>query len=142
MKTDCIATHQVDYVLGLAKNNRLKASIADDLEQAKALYASTGEAARVFRDFRYQTLESWSCERRVAGKAEHLSQGENPRFIVSSINREQCDARRLYEDVYCAWVIGKTASRNSNWRCLRIAPPLTGGTPSNCGSTSPRSPMG
>ena len=95
-------TYQVDYVLGLAKNNRLKKHIADDLEQAKALYEVTGKAARVFRDFRYQTLKSWSCERRVVGKAEYLSKGENPRFIVSSINQEACDTRRLYEDVYCA----------------------------------------
>ena len=94
--------HQVGYVLGLAKNNRLKARIVDDMAQAKILYEMTGEAARVFRDFRYRTLKSWSCERRVVGKAEYLSKGENPRFIVSSINLEECDARQLYEAVYCA----------------------------------------
>ena len=94
--------HNVDYVLGLAKNNRLKKCITDDLEQAKALYAGTGEAARVFRDFRYRTLDSWSRERRVVGKAEYLSKGENPRFIVSSINQEEHNARSLYEAVYCA----------------------------------------
>ena len=94
--------HQVDYVLGLSKNNRLKTCIADDLEEAKARYEVTGEAARVFRDFRYQTLKSWSCERRVVGKAEYLSKGENPRFIVSSINQEEWDARRLHEAMYCA----------------------------------------
>lgn len=94
--------HQVDYVLGLSKNNRLKRSLADDLEQAKARYEDTGKAARVFRDFRYRTLKSWSCERRVVGKAEYLSKGENPRFIVSSIHQEEHDARRLYEDIYCA----------------------------------------
>ena len=49
------------------------------------MYEGTGKAARVFRDFRYRTLKSWSCERRVVGKAEYLSKGENPRFIVSSI---------------------------------------------------------
>ena len=95
-------THQVDYVLGLAKNNRLKKFIIDEMEQAKGLYGSTGKAARVFGDFRYRTLKSWSCERRVVGKAEYLSKGENPRFIVSSINQESCDTRRLYEEVYCA----------------------------------------
>ena len=94
--------HRVDYVLGLAKNNRLKAGIADEMEQAKALYEGTGEAARVFKDFRYRTLKSWSCERRVVGKAEYLSKGENPRFIVSSICQKECDGRRLYEAVYCA----------------------------------------
>ena len=92
----------VEYVLGLAKNARLKALIAEELQQAKAEYESSGEAARVFRECRYQTLESWSRERRVVGKAEHLSKGANPRFIVSSIPSEEQDARTLYEDLYCA----------------------------------------
>ena len=92
----------VEYVLGLAKNARLKALIAEELQQAKAEYESSGEAARVFRECCYQTLESWSRERRVVGKAEHLSKGANPRFIVSSIPSEEQDARTLYEDLYCA----------------------------------------
>ena len=82
----------VEYVLGLAKNARLKALIAEELQQAKAGYESSGEAARVFRECRYQTLESWSRERRVVGKAEHLSKGANPRFIVSSLPSEEYDA--------------------------------------------------
>ena len=90
----------VEYVLGLAKNPRLKALIAEELQQAKAEYESSGEAARVFRECRYQTLESWSRERRVVGKAEHLSKGANPRFIVSSLPSEEYDARTLYEDLY------------------------------------------
>ena len=89
------------YVLGLAKNARLKALIAEELQQAKAEYESSGEAARVFRECRYQTLESWSRERRVVGKAEHLSKGANPRFIVSSIPSEEQEIRTLYEDLYC-----------------------------------------
>lgn len=95
-------SHAVDYVLGLAKNNRLKSQIVDELSQAKQAYEDSGEAARVFKDFRYQTLDSWSCERRVVGKAEHLSKGENPRFVVSSINPEELDGRQLYEEFYCA----------------------------------------
>ena len=92
----------VEYVLGLAKNPRLKALIADELQQAKAEYEAGGEAARVFKECRYQTLTSWSCARRVVGKAEHLSKGANPRFIVSSLPSEEYDARTLYEDLYCA----------------------------------------
>ena len=92
----------VDYVLGLAKNDRLKGLIAEELQQAQAGYESSGEAARVFKECRYQTLKSWSRERRVVGKAEHLSKGANPRFIVSSIPSEEQDARTLYEDLYCA----------------------------------------
>lgn len=92
----------VDYVLGIAKNKRLKASIAEELAAAEALHEETGQAARVFKDFRYRTRKSWSRERRVVGKAEHLSQGANPRFVVTSLAPEELDARELYEDLYCA----------------------------------------
>lgn len=95
-------THQVDYVLGLAKNSRLKKIIAEELAQAQADYEATGKAARQFKDFRYRTRQSWSCERRVVGKAEHLSKGENPRFIVTTLSTEEVDKRALYEDFYCA----------------------------------------
>jgi hypothetical protein len=94
--------HQVDYVLGLAKNERLKAEIAPELEQAAAAYAATGQAARVFKEFTYQTRESWSRARRVIAKAEHLEKGANPRFVVTSLSGEDWEARRLYEELYCA----------------------------------------
>ncbi len=92
----------LDYVLGLAKNERLKAAIAPELEQAAAAYAATGQAARVFQEFPYQTRESWSRARRVVAKAEHLEKGSNPRFVVTSLAAEAWEARRLYEDLYCA----------------------------------------
>jgi len=94
--------HTVDYVLGLPKNSRLKVIIAEEMEQAKSQYEATEQAARVFKDFRYQTRTSWSCERRVIGKAEHLSKGENPRFVVTTLPTEDWDARSLYEELYCA----------------------------------------
>ena len=93
--------HGVDYVLGLAKNERLKAMIAEELQQAQEQYEKTQKASRVFKDFRYETRESWTRERRVVGKAEHLEKGSNPRFIVSSIGMERTDARTLYEKLYC-----------------------------------------
>ena len=89
-------------MLGLPKNSRLKALIAEEMAQAKSQYEATEHAARMFKDFRYQTLESWSCERRVIGKAEHLSKGENPRFVVTTLSIEDWDARSLYEELYCA----------------------------------------
>jgi len=94
--------NKVDYLLGLAKNNRLKQGIAAEMASAKKMHEETAKAARVFGDFRYQTLESWTCERRVVGKAEYLSKGENPRFIVTSLCKERVDARELYEGLYCA----------------------------------------
>ena len=93
--------NNVDYVLGLAKNERLKKEIAEELKQAKELYEQTGQSARVFRDFEYQTLKSWSKSRRVIGKAEYLQKGENPRFVVTSLSADEFDARTLYEQEYC-----------------------------------------
>jgi hypothetical protein len=95
-------TNRVDYVFGLARNARLEEAIAPQLSQAKRRCAATGKAARLFRDFRYRTLDSWSRERRVVGKAEHTPQGANPRFVVTSLRRAAYDARTLYEDLYRA----------------------------------------
>ena len=94
--------HDVDYVLGLAQNSRLKTAIAAEMVQAKEQYETTQQAARVFRDCRYRTTTSWSCERRVIGKAEQLAKGENPRFVVTSLSATTHEARALYEDLYCA----------------------------------------
>jgi hypothetical protein len=94
--------HEVDYVFGLAKNERLKAMIEEEQLRAKEQYEQTKKASRFFKDFRYQTLESWTRDRRVVGKAEHLEKGSNPRFIVTSIERERIDAPTLYEQLYCA----------------------------------------
>jgi hypothetical protein len=98
----CEGESQIEYVLGLAKNSRLIKRIDTEMAQAKQIHQSTQKSARVFKDFRYRTRKSWSCERRVVGKAEYLAKGENPRFIVTSIASEEKEARELYEDFYCA----------------------------------------
>jgi hypothetical protein len=95
-------TNRVDYVFGLARNERLVAAIADHLAAAEAESLAKGGAARCFADFAWSTRDSWSRERRVVAKAEHLPQGANPRFIVTSLPASAIDARTLYEEVYCA----------------------------------------
>lgn len=95
-------TQGVDYLLGLAKNERLKAEIQAPVQQAQAQYRESGKAARVFHEFSYQTLESWSRSRRVVAKAEYLEKGENPRFIVTSLPAAAWPAAELYEKHYCA----------------------------------------
>ena len=94
--------NDVGFVLGLAKNKRLINEIASELEQAKQQFEATSEPVRVFKDFTYQTLKSWSRSRRVIGKAEHLAKGRNPRFVVTSLSADEFDAKSLYEDEYCA----------------------------------------
>jgi hypothetical protein len=91
----------VDYVFGLARNERLVGAIADDLAAAQMESLAQGHPARRFADFTWRTLDSWSRSRRVVAKAEHLPQGANPRFVVTSL-AATIDARTLYEDVYCA----------------------------------------
>mgnify|MGYP000122272862 CR=1 FL=1 len=102
-------THAVDYVFGLAKNARLFALIHDELEAVAATCTETHQPARLFADRPYRTLDSWTCARPVVAKAEQLTATtddgagkRNPRFVVTSLTDVACDARTLYEDVYCA----------------------------------------
>jgi Transposase DDE domain group 1 len=92
----------VDYVFGLARNERLVGAIAHDLAIAEAECLARSGAARRFADFAWRTLDSWSRTRRVVAKAEHLPKGANPRFVVTSLPASALDARTLYADVYCA----------------------------------------
>ena len=92
----------VDFLFGLAQNERLVAMIAGELTQAEAKSRRTGEPARYFKEFRWQTRRSWSRERRVIAKAEFSSGDANPRFVVTSLTRRQCKPKYLYEKVYCA----------------------------------------
>ena len=92
----------VDYVLGLAKNTRLVRAIGGELNEARRQFEQTGAAARLFTEFFYRTKKTWSRSRRVVAKAEHLSKGTNPRFVVTSLPAEAMEARSLYEDFYCA----------------------------------------
>ena len=93
--------HAVDYVFGLARNERLVGAIAEDLTAAAAESLAKSGPARRFADFFWRTRDSWSRARRVVAKAEHLPQGPNPRFVVTSL-AAAIDARTLYEDIYCA----------------------------------------
>ncbi len=98
----CEGKEAVDYVFGLAKNSRLTAVIKEELDGARLLYEKSGKSARIFKELRYKTLKSWSRERRVVAKAEHLAKGSNPRFVVTSLAPERFEARALYENLYCA----------------------------------------
>jgi hypothetical protein len=97
----CEENH-VDYLFGLARNKRLTKILGRELYEVEQQFQATGEPARQFKDFSYQTRKSWSRERRVVGKAEHLAKGSNPRFVVTSLPAERLPAQALYEDRYCA----------------------------------------
>jgi len=99
---DWCERQDVDYVFGLAKNPRLLKEIKEELKAAEAESAKTGEMARIFKNLYHQTLEkTWSRTRRVVAKAEHLKQGSNPRFVVTSLPQHGFPAAPLYETLYC-----------------------------------------
>jgi len=94
--------NDVDFLLGLAKNSRLVGEIEAELAAAQEQSQRTEKPARRFKDFTWQTRESWSRARRVVAKAEWTRGEANPRFVVTSLAREEHEARHLYEKLYCA----------------------------------------
>jgi Transposase DDE domain group 1 len=95
-------SERIDYIFGLAQNPRLREQIATDMAQAEKQYAQTQAPVRLFSEFFYATKKTWSRQRRVIAKAEHLDKGANPRFVVTSLSPEQMAAQELYEKGYCA----------------------------------------
>jgi hypothetical protein len=94
--------NRVDFLFGLARNERLETAIKDELMQACLDSLRTGRAARRFKDFMWSTLDSWSRYRRVVGKAEVTGGETNPRFVVTSLKSREVAAQHLYEAIYCA----------------------------------------
>jgi hypothetical protein len=92
--------NSVDFLFGLARNERLVGEIAAELELAAARGQRTGRPERRFKTFMWRTRRSWSRSRRVVAKAEWTKGEANPRFVVTSLRR--CKAKHLYEKVYCA----------------------------------------
>src|SRR2546425_6265329 len=108
----CESQPGVYYCLGLAKNSVLIEKLGPTLAQARARHCLSGSASvREFAELEYRTHDSWSRARRVIGKAEVMKEGENPRFVVTSLpaNGFKADKEpnrfspaRLYEELYCA----------------------------------------
>jgi hypothetical protein len=99
----CEQQQKVDYVFGMARNERLRRILAPQLAEAAAEYTRTQKPARVFTEFLHTTTTgSWRKARRVIAKAEHIDGKENPRYIVTSLAAEAWPAQKLYEELYCA----------------------------------------
>jgi hypothetical protein len=97
--------NRVDFVFGLARNQRLRKIIGAQMHQATQQWKESGKPARVFTEFPYRTKKTkkggWDRERRVAAKAEQIEGKENPRFVVTSLTSESREAKALYEQLYC-----------------------------------------
>lgn len=89
--------HGVDYLLGLARNPRLQRLARRLMIQARWDYRRTAQKQRLFEEFSYAAAP-WDRPRRVLVKAEHSAQGDNPRFLVTSLDGQP---QTLYDDRYC-----------------------------------------
>jgi len=90
--------NNVGYCVGLAKNDRLLAMTKAPRERLAQQFAHSQAKQREFAELRYGAY-TWSRERRVIARLEHMDKGDNPRFIVTNLEGE---AKPLYEDLYCA----------------------------------------
>ncbi len=89
--------HGVDYLVGLARNTVLQRQARRIMIQARWDHRRTGQKQRLFAEFPYAAA-SWDRPRRVLAKAEHGDLGDNPRFLVTSLDGA---AQTLYDDLYC-----------------------------------------
>jgi hypothetical protein len=110
--------NSVDFVFGLARNQRLRKIIGAQMHAATQQWNQTGQPARVFSEFGYQAKKTkkggWDRARHVVAKAEHIDGKENPRFVVTSLTGEAWAAQACMKN---STVLGETwriASRSSS----------------------------
>lgn len=90
--------HGVNYIVGLAKNERLQALSAKWQKRAERKYQRNREKVRLFTQFKYKA-KTWDRKRRVIAKAEHSERGANPRYVLTNLEGR---AQALYDEIYCA----------------------------------------
>lgn len=89
---------EVFYIAGIARNSRMEAAGQELQQQAARQYEESGQKQRLFGEIAY-AAHTWNRERRILVKAEHTSQGPNPRFVVTNLPG---DPQKLYDEIYCA----------------------------------------
>lgn len=100
----------MDFIFGLAGNSVLSPKAKPLLARARALHETrceyarrSGErdpaATRLYEDVVYQA-GSWPKTYRVVVKAEVMTLGDNPRYVVTSLTDPTPEL--LYTDLYCA----------------------------------------
>jgi hypothetical protein len=99
-----------DFVFGLAGNAVLLRQAAPVMQEARRLHQQRTalaqahhthlpDSSRLYAEFAYAAA-SWAQSWRVIVKAEVMATGDNPRFVVTSL--EAPTPQRVYEELYCA----------------------------------------
>ena len=105
-----LADPQADFLFGLSRNAILKALAQPFLEATRRQHEVRGDNARrhhqpvppvtrTYHDLDY-AAQTWPHPFRVVLKAEVMTLGDNPRFVVTSLDRPT--PKSLYCDLYCA----------------------------------------
>jgi hypothetical protein len=100
----------MDFVFGLAGNPVLLRQAAPVMQEARRLFHQQTAVAhaygeqpppstRLYEEFSYAAA-SWEQPWRVIVKAEVMAAGDNPRFVVTSL--EAPSPQAVYADLYCA----------------------------------------
>lgn len=100
----------MDFIFGLTGNAALTRQAEPHLSAARTLHATRCKNARrlgaalprstrCYHEFDYGA-GSWPRAFRVVLKAEVMALGDNPRYVVTSLERPSPEA--LYRDLYCA----------------------------------------
>jgi hypothetical protein len=126
----------VSYIIGLARNARLEATVQYAEAALADEYERSGVKQRLIDEFSY-AADSWDIERRVITRLEHGAQGNNPRFVVTNL---EGDCTQLYERLYCARARPRTASRKRSWTCSARVRAATASRPTSCACCWPRWP--
>ncbi len=90
--------NNVKYIVGIAQNTRLNKLLEPLMQQSNEAFTISKEKQRFFSEFKYKA-DSWSHHRKIVGKSEVTSLGENPRYIVTNLAGKPED---LYDKIYCA----------------------------------------
>lgn len=99
------AMPNTDFVFGLAGNQVLSRLAEPTLHRARCLHTQRQRLGgnisnvRLYDEFNY-AAGSWNKPLRVILKAEVMALGDNPRYVVTSM--EAPDPQTVYADIYCA----------------------------------------
>jgi len=99
------AMPHTDFIFGLAGNAVIHRLAEPAMQRACKLWAdaqtqdSVPDSVQIYDEFTY-AAGSWSKSWRVVQKAEIMALGENPRFVVTSLQAPT--PQRVYEELYCA----------------------------------------
>lgn len=85
---------RVDYLLGITKNKRLEQRVDKLSRRVAGRYVRDATKHRAFTSFSYKA-KSWNRRRRIIAKVEWSDQGQNLRFLVTSL---QGRADHLYKE--------------------------------------------